>query len=250
MDLSAAAAMVCSLTFLEQTGSTNADLAKSGGDDLTVLVAGSQTAGRGRAGREWSSPVGQSLAVSVLLKPGFANPDSYAWLPLLAGVAMARAVRSLGVSASVKWPNDVLVGGKKISGVLSELVDSQSVVVGAGLNLTQTQDELPIPKATSLRLEGAQVPLAIALERYLAEFVPLYKEFVSSGGNAEFHLRDAVKAICSTIGQEVQAMLPGEQEVVGTAIDIDATGRLLLAVEGENTLYAVGAGDIVHLRHN
>lgn len=250
MDLSAAAALVSSLNYLEQTGSTNADLAGLGGADLTVLVAGSQTAGRGRSGRDWSSPVGQSLAVSILLKPGFANPDSNSWLPLLAGVAMARAVRGFGVSADVKWPNDVLVGGKKISGVLSELVDSQSVVVGAGLNLTQAQDDLPIPNATSMRLEGVEVELAQALERYLAEFVPLYKEFVSGGGDAELHLRDAVKELCSTLGQEVRAIMPGDQEVVGTAIDIDSSGRLLLAVPGENTLYAVGAGDIVHLRHN
>lgn len=247
MDLSSAESLVSSLTYVPETGSTNADLAISGGEDLTVLVAGSQTAGRGRAGREWSSPEGSSLAVSILLKPKF---DNLTWLPLLAGLAMTRAVRRLGVNASLKWPNDVLVSERKISGVLSELVDGSTVIVGAGLNLTQTQDELPIANATSLALEGAAAQLPEALYAYLAEFVSLYKEFTAAGGDAEVSLRAQVREVCVTIGQEVRAIMPGDNEVVGKAIDIDATGRLLINVAGENTLYAVGAGDIVHLRHN
>lgn len=247
MDLSSSESLVSSLTYVPETGSTNADLAISGGEDLTVLVAGSQTAGRGRAGREWSSPEGSSLAVSILLKPKF---DNLTWLPLLAGLAMTRAVRRLGVNASLKWPNDVLVNERKISGVLSELVDGSTVIVGAGLNLTQAQGELPIANATSLALEGAATQLPEALNAYLAEFVSLYKEFAAAGGDAEVSLRAQVREVCGTIGQEVRAIMPGENEVIGKAIDIDATGRLLINVAGENTLYAVGAGDIVHLRHN
>jgi BirA family biotin operon repressor/biotin-[acetyl-CoA-carboxylase] ligase len=247
MDLSSSESLVNSLKFVEQTGSTNADLAISGGEDLTVLVAGSQTAGKGRAGREWSSPEGSSLAVSILLKPRF---DNLTWLPLLAGLAMTRAVRRLGVNASLKWPNDVLVQERKISGVLSELVDGSTVIIGAGVNLTQTQGELPIANATSLALEGVVAELPEALNAYLAEFVSLYKEFSAAGGDAEVSLRAQVRDVCGTIGQEVRAIMPGDNEVVGKAIDIDATGRLLINVAGENTLYAVGAGDIVHLRHN
>jgi BirA family biotin operon repressor/biotin-[acetyl-CoA-carboxylase] ligase len=182
-----------------------------------------------------------------LLRPKFEN---LTWLPLLAGLAMTRAVRSLGVAATLKWPNDVLVNERKLSGVLSELVDGSAVIVGAGLNLTQTQDELPIAKATSLALESVGATLPEALTAYLAEFVSLYKEFSAAGGDAEVSLRDQVREVCGTIGQEVRAIMPGDNEVVGKAIDIDATGRLLINVAGENTLYAVGAGDIVHLRHN
>lgn len=247
MDLSSSESLVSSLKYVEETGSTNADLAVSGGEDLTVLVAGSQTAGKGRAGREWSSPEGSSLAVSILLKPKF---DNLTWLPLLAGLAMTRAVRRLGVNASLKWPNDVLVQERKISGVLSELVDGSTVIIGAGLNLTQTQGELPIANATSLALEGAVAELPVALNAYLAEFVSLYKEFSAAGGDPEVSLRAQVREVCASIGQEVRAIMPGDNEVVGKAIDIDTTGRLLINVAGENTLYAVGAGDIVHLRHN
>lgn len=239
MDLSRSEQLVAKLTYLPVTGSTNVDLAKSGGDDLTVLVAGSQTAGKGRSGRQWSSPEGSSLAVSVLLKPNF---DSVTWLPLMAGLAMTRAVKKLGVEASLKWPNDVLVGEKKICGVLSELVAPGVVVIGAGLNLRQTQDELPIPIATSLALEGVDVSLPVALHAYLSEFVPLYKHF------DEVSLREQVREACGTIGQEVRAILPGDNELVGRAIDIDPTGQLL--INKDNQLFAVGAGDIVHLRHN
>jgi BirA family biotin operon repressor/biotin-[acetyl-CoA-carboxylase] ligase len=247
MDLSQCEALVAAISYVDETGSTNADLALAGGEDLTVMVAGSQTAGRGRSGRQWSSPVGSSLAVSVLVRPQF---EGLTWLPLLAGLAMTRAVKRLGVEGQLKWPNDVLVGERKISGILTELVAPGVVVIGAGLNLRQTQDELPIPNATSLALEGLSVELPEALHAYLAEFVPLYKSLVEAAGNAEVSLRTAVREQCSTLGQEVRAILPGDNEVVGKAIDIDASGRLLINVAGENTLYAVGAGDIVHLRHN
>jgi len=241
MDLSQSAALVASLTYVESTGSTNVDLAASGGDDLTVLVAGTQTAGKGRAGRQWESPVGQSLSVSILLKPKFSEVG---WLPLLSGLAMTRALRKLGVPAGIKWPNDVLVNEKKICGVLSELVAPGVVVVGAGLNLAQTQEELPIPNATSMALEGVSVDVPRALNAYLTEFVNLYCNF------DETSLRDQVREACVTLGQEVRAIMPGNTEVIGRAIDIDATGRLLINVPNENTLYTVGAGDIVHLRHN
>lgn len=241
MDLSRSESLVSSLRYVNETGSTNADLALAGGEDLTVLVAGSQTAGRGRAGREWSSPIGSSLAVSILLRPKFEN---LTWLPLLAGLAMTRAIRSLGIKADLKWPNDVLVNERKICGVLSELRDGSTVIIGAGLNLKQEQNELPIANATSLALEGLNVELPEALHAYLAEFVPLYRAF------DEATLRDQVREVCVTLGQEVRAIMPGDTEVIGKAIDIDATGRLLINVPGENTLYAVGAGDIVHLRHN
>jgi BirA family transcriptional regulator, biotin operon repressor / biotin---[acetyl-CoA-carboxylase] ligase len=247
MDLSQSETLVSALTYVDATGSTNADLALKGGEDLTVLVAGSQTAGRGRSGREWSSPVGSSLAVSILVRPQF---EGLTWLPLLAGLAMTRAVRRLGADAQLKWPNDVLVGERKISGILTELVAPGVVVIGAGLNLKQAQDELPIPNATSLALEGLSVELPEALQAYLAEFVPLYRALAAANGNPEDSLRTAVREQCSTIGQQVRATMPGDNEVVGKAIDIDADGRLLINVAGENTLYAVGAGDIVHLRHN
>src|SRR6187402_585115 len=145
-------------------GSTNDVLVERAASvaDFAVVVTDDQTAGRGRLGREWIAPAGKCLAVSVLLRPVLPGGEPLAlehfgWLPLLAGVAMARAVQPL-VSGSVglKWPNDVQVDGLKVSGLLAELLATgDAVVLGAGVNLLLTEDELPTAMATSLVLKGA-----------------------------------------------------------------------------------------------
>lgn len=130
-----------------QTGSTNADLleaARAGAAEGLVLVAEEQTAGRGRLGRTWSAPAGAALTFSVLLRPAGVPPTRLGWLPLLTGVAVAAAVRAeTGVPASLKWPNDVLVGERKLAGILAE-AHSDAVVVGVGLNVTLSRAELPV----------------------------------------------------------------------------------------------------------
>jgi BirA family biotin operon repressor/biotin-[acetyl-CoA-carboxylase] ligase len=145
-----------------------------------------------------------------------------------------------------------LVNDKKISGVLSELLaDGKGVVIGAGLNLAQQQHELPIAAATSLALEGATVTFEEALEQYLRNFVSLYREFVAHRGNADAcGLRRSAQAKCGSLGRRVRAIMPGEQEVEGTGVAIDESGRLVISVDSQEQLYVVAAGDIVHLRHN
>jgi BirA family biotin operon repressor/biotin-[acetyl-CoA-carboxylase] ligase len=253
------------LTFVAETGSTNADLIQNSAntDDFTVLVAGFQTAGRGRSGRDWLAPAGSSLFVSVLLKPTGVASTNFSWLPLLAGLAMTKTVAKFLPEREVglKWPNDVLVGEKKISGILSELIQDQSgVVIGAGLNLLQVQNDLPIANATSLALEGArEVKLDEVLAGYLSNLRELYLSWVQSSGNAvSSGLRNQVIQACSTLDRSgnnrVRAILPSgnnaESEVVGAAVGIDETGRLIVQPEGQSDVIAVAAGDIVHLRHN
>ncbi len=110
-----------SIRVVASTGSTNADLLARGGPEGQVLVAEEQTAGRGRAGRTWVSQPGASLTFSVLLRPASVPPSARGWLPLLTGVAVAAGVRSAaGVAARLKWPNDVLVGDRKLAGILAE----------------------------------------------------------------------------------------------------------------------------------
>ena len=247
--------------FVTETGSTNADLIANSAntDDFSVLVAGFQSAGRGRAGRDWLAPAGSSLFVSVLLKPAGVSATNFSWLPLLAGLAMTRTVAALVPDAQVglKWPNDVLIGEKKISGVLSELVgDLTGVVIGAGLNVRQDKTELPIENATSLKLEGAQ---ALALDDVLAIYLEnlrgLYEPWVAAGGNAVASgLRNQVITACSTLDRagssRVRVILPGDEEIEGSAVGIDDTGRLIVQPDGQKDVVAVAAGDIVHLRHN
>lgn len=261
MDFPLSRQIAPNLTFVAETGSTNADLVantannNANTDDFTVLVAGFQTAGRGRSGRDWLAPAGSSLFVSVLLKPSLVPANRFSWIPLLAGLAMSRTAAKYLPSkdVSLKWPNDVLVGGNKISGVLSELLtDLSGVVVGAGLNILQTKQELPIETATSLSIEGAAaLSLDEVLASYLQNLRELYGAWVSAGGDVlESGLRNGVIAACSTLGSKVKAILPGDQEILGTAVAIDDTGRLILQPEASTEVVAVAAGDIVHLRHN
>lgn len=265
MDFPLSSQLVNRLDYVTSTGSTNTDLiaVAADRDDLTVLVAGHQSAGRGRAtGRQWVAPEGSSLAISVLLRPsanaaGKLTPDSFGWLPLIAGLAMARAVGQFipVEEVAVKWPNDVLVREHKISGILSELVpDLSGVVIGAGLNIRQTAEQLPVETATSLAIELGEAEALSndkILAAYLGELRALYSRFVEAGGDAVASgIRDEVAAQCGSIGRRVRALMPGDQEITGHGVGLDATGRILIQPDGARELFAVSAGDIVHLRHN
>ncbi len=243
--------------YVESTGSTNTDLILSASDreDFSVLVAGFQTAGRGRSGRDWLAPAGSSLFVSVLLKPTSFDATKFSWLPLMAGLAMQKTVNHFieGSEAKLKWPNDVLVNDKKISGVLTELVpDLSGVVVGAGLNILQGSEELPIEAATSLNLEGAHSPTVDdVLQVYLENFKILYSAYNQVRGDAVASgLRAAVVENCASIGRRVRAILPGDQELLGEAVGLDDTGRLVFLPDNSGQVMPIAAGDIVHLRHN
>lgn len=245
MDLPLARAVAPHLEFVTSTGSTNADLTARPATHFAVLATSHQTAGRGRLGRSWVSPPRSALAVSVLLKPDSLPLPSAGWLPLLAGVAMARAVQPLvpGREVGVKWPNDVLVEGRKVSGILSELVPGGGVVVGAGLNVALTKEQLPTEASTSLVLEGASPDglLDRALAGYLTQLRELYDGFAATWDARE--LRDAVRAACESIGRNVVVLLPAGDELRGVAEDIDGDGRLVVRNKG---LTAVAAGDVVH----
>lgn len=227
--------------------STNAELVRRASvaplADLTVLATTNQTAGRGRLGRSWVAPEGTALAVSVFVERG--SP----WLPLLTGLAMTRTVRAFVEPASVmlKWPNDVLIDERKVSGVLGEVVGS-GAVIGAGLNLAMSESQLPVPTATSLVLSGADAQQLAerALDRYLSEFVALWEAFVASGCDAEHGLRKSVSEACGTLGRAVRVELPGGDVREGVAASIDTDGRLVVSDAGSE--FAVAAGDVTHVR--
>lgn len=258
------------LELVAETGSTNADVAdaaRAGEPAGLVVVAERQTAGRGRRGRVWQSPPRAGIATSVLLRPGVAEPDrdwpaappaGYGWLPLLAGVALVDAVGRLAeLTAELKWPNDLLVGGAKCAGILAEAVpggpgEEPAIVLGIGLNVTLRADELPVNPtglpATSLRLAGAAAtdrdPLLRALLRSLAGW---YDRWRLVGGDAEESgLRAAYLRHCATVGRDVRVLLPAGDELVGTATTVDADGRLVVTADGVD--HRIAAGDVLHLR--
>ncbi|MFE2874840.1 biotin--[acetyl-CoA-carboxylase] ligase [Streptomyces roseus] len=255
-----------SVEVVAATGSTNTDLAAraAGLPEGAVLVAEEQTAGRGRLDRSWVAPPRSGLFFSVLLKPGDSVPqERWGWLTLLAGVAAASGLsRAAGVDTALKWPNDLLVTvngeERKTGGILAERVgggpsraggSGGGVVIGIGLNVTLTEDELPVPEAGSLILAKAAVtdrePLLKAVLRSLEQW---YGDWRAAGGDpAASGLQEAYAANCVTLGRHVRADLPGGRTLTGTAEAVDADGRLVVrTAEGEHE--AVGAGDVVHLR--
>lgn len=234
---------------LAETGSTNADLlaaAAGGAPERTVLVAELQTEGRGRLGRGWSSPAGAGLTFSLLLRPS-ARPDRWGWLPLLAGLALRAAV---GGEASLKWPNDLLLGpdGGKVAGILVQ-AEAGAVVVGIGLNVSTKPTELPVPSATSLVLQGQSAPdRRQLLTDFLTAFNDRYLRWQDAGGDAEATgLAASYRAACATLGQLVSIQLPAGT-VTGSAIEVDSAGRLVLQPAGGGQPLAIAAGDVTHVR--
>jgi BirA family biotin operon repressor/biotin-[acetyl-CoA-carboxylase] ligase len=258
MELRTSEEFASRLEYLPEIGSTNTYLLEKANDqeewpDFSVVVTDIQTAGRGRMDRRWVAQPGVALAVSVLLRPKNFNVERFGWLPLVAGLAMRNAVATLihDANVSLKWPNDVLVDGEKISGILAELApDGQSVVVGAGLNLKQSKEQLPIPTATSLALQGVTgFTLDDILVRYLAAFRSSYEDFESAGGDPEkSELIKSITEVSSTIGSKVSVELPQGESFEGKAIGLDNQGRLLIAIENPVEIRAVAAGDVTHLR--
>ena len=247
------------LDVVESTTSTNGDLARSargGAADRTVLVAEHQTAGRGRGARIWHSPPRAGLSFSVLLRPGGIPSMRWGWLPLLAGVAVAEAISEMAeVEVALKWPNDVLVGPgrRKCAGILAEVVgagDTTAVVVGIGLNVTVTADELPPGvDATSLAIENAACtdrdPLLRAALRELSAVERGWREH--NGDPDASGLRQAYRRCCATVGERVRVELPSGAQLVADAVDVDRDGRLVL-LDDDGERHAVSAGDIVHVR--
>ncbi|ORL06051.1 biotin--[acetyl-CoA-carboxylase] ligase [Prescottella equi] len=237
-----------------ETGSTNADLLAAPRDadyPRSVLIAEHQTGGRGRHARPWVSAPRALVTVSAVLDmPGMDLAD-IGWLPLLAGVAVVDVLRgTAGVDAELKWPNDVLIGGRKVVGILAEVAATApvpTVVVGIGLNVSLTEDELPVPTATSLLLEDAEVTDRTVLVRaILRELARRHREWEAAGWKVDA-LAAAYKERCGTLGRRVRAELPGDRELIGTAIDVDAEGRIVIEADGKSPV-AVSAGDITHLR--
>ena len=259
------------LTVLESTGSTNADLLRGVTEDpgawpdLSVLTAEYQSDARGRLDRRWEAPARSSVSVSLVLLPvnGAGRPlptHRYSWLSLLAALALREALtETAGLPAELKWPNDVLVRGRKIAGILAQLGPlgaggAPPVILGTGLNVTLTEPELPVPTATSVLLENPDtVDRTELLKSYLSRFATLYRSFCNADGDPTAglaggpSLHKRVEHLLSTLGKQVRAQLPGDHEIIGHATRLDEYGSLLV-VDAAGHEHVVTAGDVVHLR--
>lgn len=205
-----------------------------------VAVCDEQTAGRGRLGRSWTAPAGSAILCSVLLRPPPERPA--AELSLVAGVAVAEAVeRSTGLSAQIKWPNDVMLDRRKVAGILAEVRDG-AVVLGIGVNVNQTRDELPEEmrtRAASLRtVDGVRRERAPLLADLLLALEQAYDAWLGGG----------LAALFVDIG--ARDFLRGRRVFVdgtsGVAVGVDRAGRLEIEVDGERRL--IQSGEVAYER--
>lgn len=235
---------------LEEAGSTNAvaaDRVRAGEARRgSVVLAEHQTAGRGRLDRAWETPARSALTFSVVLQPDV-DPQRWPWLPLLVGYAVHRALARHGVVSALKWPNDVLVGDRKVAGILVERVEGPGgpvAVAGVGLNVSTTVEELPVPTATSVQeATGRPVDRTDLLAALVREVVDTLEDWRGSDGTA---LHAAYAGACGTIGRDVRVELPSGDPVVGRAAGVDDQGRLLVDAPGGPV--ALSVGDVVHVR--
>jgi BirA family transcriptional regulator, biotin operon repressor / biotin---[acetyl-CoA-carboxylase] ligase len=227
---------------LDKTASTNDDalaLARAGAPDGTVVVAREQTAGRGRLNRGWVAEPDGALLASWIARPQMPL-DRWTLIPLVAGIACAEAVRARAkIEGALKWPNDLMVGDRKLGGILVEAEVPAFVVVGVGINVSQTKFE-PGLQATSIALEGG-----IRLDRadLLAAIVRSFHQAMTDPSQA----LDRYRAISCTIGRAVEVEL-ASGSIIGTAHDVDARGGLVVETAAGEVV--VTAGDVIHLHTN
>ena len=222
----------------EETGSTNEDIkiaAAEGAEEGLVITADEQTAGKGRSGRSWKTPRGESAAFSILLKPEL-PPEQISAVTLVMGLSLAQTVKDyLGLEAAIKWPNDVVIGGKKIGGILTEAHTTEGkidwIVVGTGINISnQAFDPAYADHATSLshELNGEKLSCEQIVAAVLARFLWNYRIFLMTGDLTG--IRNAYNELLVSRGKEVRIEDPaGAYTAVSQGID--PSGALIVTLE-------------------
>ena len=248
----------------EQIDSTNSQalhITEEGTSHGTVVIANQQTAGKGRLGRGWHSPAHTNLYCSIILtqKP---VQSFISWIPLASGVAVAEALEELsGLPMSVKWPNDILAGTKKLGGILCEMTtkgpSGWGTIVGIGINVNCAKPQFPpdlTETATSLAIEATrQFDRGIVLTTLLDKLESYFDYVFSSDLHA---LKSSYHSRSSTLGRHIRANLVNGEQIEGIALDIGSEGELHVAPSNkpgqsptrERSPIEIRAGDIVHLR--
>ena len=242
---------VISYDSVSSTIDAAASLAGEGGPEGTVVVAESQTGGRGRLGRKWSSPAGSGIWASIILKPPV-SPRDAPKLTLLTAVSVATVLNErYEIEACIKWPNDVVVKGRKICGALTELVAEQDavryVIASFGLNVNQTRSTFPkdvAATATSMRIEKRRTFDRPEVFRHvLGELDEQYGQFMKQGGEG---ILKRWRELSCTLGKHVRVQLR-DASVEGIARDLDHDGSLIVETD-DGALRSVSYGDVTLLR--
>lgn len=241
---------------VDATGSTNADLlADQLAPHRSVLMTDNQTHGRGRMGRAWIAPRGKVLACSVLLRPSAQQCERIGTLPLATGLGIIEGLRDIvkeqrapeeARHLGLKWPNDVLWEGKKLCGILAEgtgFPEAPRIVTGFGINVGLGEEDLPVPHATSLALQGVDTTVEAVARAALRRLDTRLRQW--EFGDVSTLMAD-YRAVCTTVGAEVRVDAP-TGVVEGTVESVANDGRLLLRTP-TGALNEISAGDVTHIR--
>jgi BirA family biotin operon repressor/biotin-[acetyl-CoA-carboxylase] ligase len=230
------------VSVVDLTASTQSDLAELVNSSVAksgeVIAAEFQSAGRGRLDRSFEAPPESALLFSFFLKPKRARGD-WSFISFLAAIAAQEVISKVIVDkVSLKWPNDILIGDKKVAGLLAQQI-GDGVIVGIGLNVAMGAEELPVPTATSLALAGSNnLDRNLLLSALLNRLESIFKEWDSGSDFLENY-----RQISSTLGRQVRVEALGRDSIEGKAVAITAQGALILSDGTE-----VNVGDVVHLR--
>ena len=237
------------IIYYKQLDSTNTkltELAREGADHGTVVVADAQTAGKGRRGRTWESPAGENIYMSVLLRPTF-DASLAPMLTLCMAYSVAKVLEAKGFEdVKIKWPNDLVINGKKVCGILTEMQMNgsqiESVIVGVGINVNvQAFPEELISKATSLYLEGKRkINQEELIKEVVEEFFSVYGQFCEEKDLS--FIQDKYNELLINKGKEVRVLEP-ENEYTAYAKGISRTGELLVVME-DGTEKEIYAGEV------
>lgn len=224
----------------ETDSTNNRAKAEHTAPDGSLFIAEIQNHGKGRLGRGWEAPAGVGIWMSILLKPDL-SPSDVSQITLIAGLAVCRG---LGHNAKIKWPNDIVIGSKKVCGILTEMsaeinmVDYVVCGIGINVNIPSFDGELS-KKATSLLIEtGEKHNRARIVGRVLTEFETLYTDFLENGLK---NILSEYKNFCVTLNREVQVVYSHEA-ITAKAVDIDENGSLVIEKDGERI--TVNSGEV------
>ncbi|MHC1748991.1 MAG: biotin--[acetyl-CoA-carboxylase] ligase [Cellulosilyticaceae bacterium] len=230
---------------IESTNERAKAWAREGAVEGSLVIADSQTMGKGRLGRNWVSPSGTGIWMSLILRPDLPPTKTYQ-LTLLAGIAMCEAIKKhTALEAGIKWPNDIVIEGKKVCGILTEMSAEVQcihyVVVGIGVNVNTKKLDESIPHATSLALIGNQeYSRKEIIKSFLEEFEKIYSMYHAKP-SLELFL-PTYKKLCITLGKQV-TIIDRKEQYIALAKDINANGELVVQLE-DGTLQTVLSGEV------
>ena len=231
------------VSVVELTGSTQNDLLQlvesNNALDGQVIATEFQSDGRGRLDRTFEAPAQSALLFSFYIKPRNQRSE-WGFIPLIAGLSLVRAITTIdtAMNVSLKWPNDLIINEKKCAGIIAQTTN-EGIVIGIGLNVSMTPNELPVSTATSLAIEGSTITdRNLLLSHLLNTFAELFEAWEEGS-----ELLDEYASASSTIGKKVRIELPGGENLEATVARISHTGELVLD-DGRH----VSAGDVIHLR--